>query len=131
MENLTDQFASPVERMVEQFNVTQAFGEAIREGEAVVVPVAEVTSYFGYGYGSGEGPVSASEEDDEDKMASGGGGGGGGRGSSKPRGYIKISQDGIHYEPIMDPMKISLAGIALTAWIIFWVAMVVRSFLKD
>lgn len=132
MENQIEQVASPVERMVEQFTVSRAFGEVIREGDTAVVPVAEVTSIFGYGHGSGEGPVAAGEGDGVDgKMASGGGGGGGGRGSAKPRGYITITPDGVRYEPMMDPLKISIAGIALTAWIIFWVAMVVRAFAKD
>lgn len=131
MENQMEQVASPVERMVEQFSVSRAFGEVIREGDTAVVPVAEVTSVFGYGHGSGEGPVPAGEDGDSDgKMASGGGGGGGGRGSTTPRGYITITPDGVRYEPLMDPLKISMAGIALTAWIIFWVAMVVRTFAK-
>lgn len=132
MENQMEQVASPVERMVEQFTVARAFGEVIREGDTAVVPVAEVTSVFGYGHGSGEGPVSAGEdgEDADGRMASGGGGGGG-RGSTTPRGYITISPDGVRYEPMMDPLKVSMAGIALTAWIIFWVAMVVRAFARD
>lgn len=131
MENQMEQVASPVERIVEQFSVSRAFGEVIREGDTAVVPVAEVSSAFGYGHGSGEGPVASGEGDDADgRMASGGGGGGGGRGSTKPRGYITISPDGVRYEPLMDPLKISLAGIALTAWIIFWVAMVVRAFAR-
>ena len=132
MENQIEQVASPIERMLQQFKVSNAFGEAIREGDTTVVPVAEVTGVFGYGQGSGEGPMSAAEgEDGDGRMASGGGGGGGGRGSAKPRGYITITPDGVRYEPLMDPLKISIAGIALTAWIIFWVAMVVRSFAKD
>ncbi|MEZ4768189.1 MAG: hypothetical protein R2844_07145 [Caldilineales bacterium] len=131
MENQMDQIATPVERMIEQFSVSRSFGEVIREGDTAVVPVAEVNGFFGYGYGSGEGPVTGEEDDVEARMASGGGGGGGGRGSSKPRGYITISPDGVHYEPLMDPLKVSLAGIAMGAWVIFWVAMVVRSFMKD
>ena len=133
MENQMTQVASPIERIVEEFSVSRAFGEVIREGDTAVVPVAEVRSAFGYGHGSGEGPVSSDEdgEDADGRMASGGGGGGGGRGSATPRGYITISPDGVRYEPMMDPLKISMAGIALTAWIIFWVAMVVRAFAKD
>ena len=132
MENQIEQVASPVERMVEQFSVSRAFGEVIREGDTAAVPVAEVTSVFGYGHGSGEGPVSSDEGEDMDgRMASGGGGGGGGRGSTTPRGYITISPDGVRYEPMMDPLKVSLAGIALTAWVVFWIAMVVRAFAKD
>lgn len=130
MDTQIDQFASPVERMVEQFTVQRVFGEVIREGDTAVVPVAEVASFFGYGYGSGEGPAPAGEGETT-RMASGGGGGAGGRGAAKPRGYITITPDGVRYEPMMDPFKLALAGIALTAWMVFWAALAIRAFLKD
>ena len=71
MENQFEQVATPVERMLEQFKVSRVFGEVIREGDTAVVPVGEVTSYFGYGYGSGEGPVPSGEDAATGKMASG------------------------------------------------------------
>ena len=84
---------------------------------------------FGFGYGSGEGPAPA-KEGEESGMATGGGGGGGGRGSAKPRGVVKITADGVSYEPIVDPLRISLAGIAMVAWAVFWVTLTIRSFVK-
>ena len=35
------------------------------------------------------------------------------------RGFIKFTPDGVSYEPIVNPMKLALAGIALAAWAIY------------
>jgi uncharacterized spore protein YtfJ len=130
MENQMEHAAAPIERMLEQFNVTNVFGEAIRDGDTVVVPVAEVTSFFGYGYGSGEGPMTAPDDFEDSRMASGSGGGAGGRGVARPKGYITITPDGVRYEPLEDPLRMSLAGMAMAAWVVFWAAMVIRAIIK-
>lgn len=130
MADYMEQVALPIERMLEEFKVSSVFGEVIREGEMAVVPVAEVTGAFGYGYGSGEGPAPDSDGLDAQR-ASGGGGGGGGRGTARPRGYLTITADGVRYEPMVDPVKMALGGMALVAWMIFWAALVIRAFVKD
>ena len=127
MESELSQAAEQVERMLDRFTIDAVFGEPQREGNTVIVPVAEVGAMFGFGYGSGEGP---SQPGVEGGTASGGGGGGGGRGSAKPRGVLKITPDGVSYEPIVDPLRISLAGIAMGAWAVFWIAMTLRALLK-
>ena len=129
MENEINQAAERVERMVDRFNIGAVFGEPTHEGNVTIMPVAEVNAMFGFGYGSGEGPAPA-KEGEESVMATGGGGGGGGRGSAKPRGVVKITADGVSYEPIVDPLRISLAGIALVAWAVFWITLTIRSFVK-
>jgi len=129
MENEINQAAEHVERMVDRFNVGAVFGEPTHEGNVTIVPVAEVNAAFGFGYGSGEGPAPA-KKGEESATATGGGGGGGGRGSAKPRGVLKITPDGVSYEPIVDPLRISLAGIAMVAWAVFWIALTIRSFAK-
>lgn len=129
MENEINQAAERVERMVDRFNIGAVFGEPTHEGNVTIVPVAEVNAIFGFGYGSGEGPAPA-KEGEESVMATGGGGGGGGRGSAKPRGVVKITADGVSYEPIVDPVRISLAGIAMVAWAVFWITLTIRSFVK-
>ncbi len=129
MENEINQAAERVERMVDRFNIGAVFGEPTHEGNVTIVPVAEVNAMFGFGYGSGEGPAPA-KEGEESVMATGGGGGGGGRGSAKPRGVVKITADGVSYEPIVDPLRISLAGIAMVAWAVFWITLTIRSFVK-
>ena len=129
MENEINQAAERVERMVDRFNIGAVFGEPTHEGNVTIVPVAEVNAMFGFGYGSGEGPAPA-KEGEESVMATGGGGGGGGRGSAKPRGVVKITADGVSYEPIVDPLRISLAGIAMVACAVFWITLTIRSFVK-
>lgn len=129
MENEINQAAERVERMVDRFNIGAVFGEPTHEGNVTIMPVAEVNAMFGFGYGSGEGPAPA-KDGEESVMATGGGGGGGGRGSAKPRGVVKITADGVSYEPIVDPLRISLAGIAMVAWAVFWITLTIRSFVK-
>ena len=129
MENEINQAAESIERMLDRFNIGAVFGEATHEGNVTIVPVAEVNAMFGFGYGSGEGPAPAKAGEDS-AMATGGGGGGGGRGSAKPRGVLKITPDGVSYEPIVDPLRISLAGIAMVAWAVFWITLTIRSFVK-
>lgn len=129
MDNEMSQAAETIERMVDRFNVNTIFGEIRREANAAIIPVAEVSSTFGFGSGSGEGPAPA-QPGMEGKTAAGSGGGGGGRGSAKPRGVIKITAEGVSYEPFVDPVKLALAGILMVAWNIFWIALTVRAFAK-
>jgi uncharacterized spore protein YtfJ len=129
MENELSQAAQRVESMLDRFTIDAVFAEPYREGNTVIVPVAEIGAMFGFGYGSGEGPAPA-QQGAEGGTATGGGGGGGGRGSAKPRGVLKITPESVSYEPIMDPSRIGLAGIALVAWAVFWITLTVRAFAK-
>jgi uncharacterized spore protein YtfJ len=112
----------PLAQAIEQLSVANIFGEPRQEGDTTLIPVAETSVMFGYGYGSGEGPEGA-------ERGSGSGGGGGLRGGAKPRGFIKISPKGVHYEPAVNPTLISVAGIAMLMWSVFWIALTVRALL--
>jgi uncharacterized spore protein YtfJ len=83
-----------VERLAERIGartgVQAVFGEPIRSGDTVVVPVARVR----WGVGGGGGWSDA-------ENASGSGGGGGV--VSDPVGYVVISGDGAEYRPISRP----------------------------
>lgn len=125
MENQLASAAEHIERIVERLNVDAVFGEVRREGDVAIIPVAQIGTTFGFGYGSGEGPSEV-----EERLASGGGGGGGGMGRARPVGIVKITPDGVHFEPTANPFMIPLAGIAMAAWSIFWVAWTVRAFAK-
>lgn len=125
MENQMAQAAEYIERIVERLNVNTVFGEVRREGDVAIIPVAAIGTTFGFGYGSGEGPA-----ENEQGVATGGGGGGGGMGAARPRGFIKITPDGAHFEPTANPFMIPLAGIAMGAWSVFWIALTVRAFAK-
>jgi uncharacterized spore protein YtfJ len=123
MTDAVDQVFEPVEEAIEQMNVSAVFGEPVKEGDVTIIPVAEVNVMFGYGYGFGEGPT----DDDETEMGVGGGAGGGARGRATPRGYIRITPEGVCFESIENETTIPLAGIAMVAWSVFWVMKTIRT----
>lgn len=51
----------------------------------------------------------------------------GGLAASRPVAVIEISDDNIVIRPITDETKVGLAGIALFAWIVFWVGATIQS----
>jgi uncharacterized spore protein YtfJ len=73
------------------------FGEPVTRGERTVIPVARVTANYGFGAGGGEG-----QREDRQNHGSGGGGGGGGRVKAHPIGFIEMSNDDVHFVPIVD-----------------------------
>src|SRR5215203_6087181 len=115
----------PIEKMVDKLGVDAVFGEPIKEGSVTVVPVAEVRFAFGYGYGSGRGRVEQAEVSPRTDEGSGGGSGAGGRASA--RGYIRISADEVRYDPVVDVIRLALAGIAFAAWSVFWIGRTIRA----
>jgi uncharacterized spore protein YtfJ len=88
-----------IEQLVGDLGARSVFGEPTREHGAVVIPVAQVVIGIGYGGGYGEGPA---KPGGETKKAEGGGGGGGAGAGGRvtPRGYIRITPEGVKYEPI-------------------------------
>ena len=115
----------PIEKLFEKLKVDAVFGEPIKEGDVTLIPVADVG--VGFGFGSGQNPAAAAEGG-ETESSQGMGGGGGGKAS--PRGYIKITPDGVTFESTMDENRVALAGIAMTAWAVFWIAAAIRAFAK-
>jgi len=137
MEGIPTPVVEPIEDMLKKLNTNAVFGEPVREGETIVIPVASVTYGFGYGSGYGQAPAAAgaaegteAEKGTEVARGSGGGSGGGGGGAAKPLGFIRIKGDDVRYEPLMNPSAISLAGIGMVAWSIFWITKTVRAFLR-
>lgn len=117
---MTDELAQlfdPIERALDRLSINAVFGQPTKEGDVTIIPVAQIGAAFGYGYGSG------GREGEKPE----GGGGGGMRGTAKPCGFVKLTSDGVYYEPTFNPMLIPLAGIALAAWMVFWIAMVARA----
>ena len=115
----------PVEKLFEKLSVDAVFGQPFQEGDVTIIPVADVA--VGFGFGSGQSPTT--EEDGED-ADSGKGEGGGGGGKATPRGFIKITDDGVSFESTLDEGRVALAGIAMSAWAIFWITMTIRAFVK-
>jgi uncharacterized spore protein YtfJ len=116
------------DEMLKTLNVNAVFGKPVKEGDVTVIPVAFVRYGFGYGSGFGRGPMGSAEGGEEPKPTGvGGGSGAGGMGRSSPLGFIRIEPGGVRFEPIMNLTPISLAGIALSAWSVFWIALTIRS----
>ncbi len=121
----------PIDEMLRKLNASAVFGEPFKEGAVTVIPVANVAYGFGYGSGRGKmtggmhGPMGEASEPGE-----GSGQGGGGGGMARPIGYLRISADGVTYEPIMDTSRISMLGIAMVMWNIFWSTSAIRAFVK-
>lgn len=105
-----------IAQAVEQIRVEAAFGQPIQVGENTLIPVADVS--YGFGYGAGQAPG-------EEQGATGKGGGAGGR--VRPMGYIKVSPDGVVFEPAVDVSRLGMAGIVMTAWCVFWLAKAIRA----
>ncbi len=117
----------PIEEMLERLTVAATIGEPLKEGAVTLIPVANVAYGFGYGYGSGTNREAA-EENAAAERSEGSGAGGGGGGMARPLGFIRVDAEGVRYEPMMDLTRISLAGIFLSAWFVFWIAKTIRAF---
>jgi uncharacterized spore protein YtfJ len=121
----------PIEEMLERLDVTAVFGEPYTEGNVTVIPIAEIGVGFAYGSGYGQGPAPVEGgEPGSSVTAGGGGGGGGGGGRAVPRGFIRITDNNVSYEPIMDQSRIAMAGILMAAWNVFWISLTIRAFAK-
>lgn len=139
MQPTVDRQTQPIEQMLDKIGVQAVFGDPIVQAEVTIIPVAQVA--YGFGYGSGYGrdqgqptgddtPTTAPEPGSATQAAEGGGSGAGAGGRAIPCGYIRISPDGVTYEPISDNTRIPLAGILLAAWAIFWVTATIRTITK-
>ena len=127
MSEALTQVIEPLEDVMERMDVKTVFGEPFQEGDVTIIPVAEVKVMFGYGYGFGETTGESTDEEEEAETDAGGGGGAGARGSATPKGYIRITPDGVWFDPIANENAIPLAGIAMVAWSVFWLMKTVRT----
>ena len=125
----------PIEQMVDRLGVQSVFGEPLHEAGVTIIPVAQIAMGFGYGGGYGRSNDEVAERSDLptgelSAQDEGGGGGGGGGGRATPCGYIRISPDGVVYEPIEDKSRIPLAGIFFAGWAVFWFGLTIRTIAK-
>lgn len=120
----------PIENMMKRLTVNTVFGEPIKEGDQTVIPVANVSYGFGFGGGWGSGVAEVEDDAQPANAGEGGGQGGGAAGKAKPVGVMRITAEGVDFEPVTDPKKIALAGIAMVAWNVFWIAATVRAFAR-
>ena len=94
-------------------DVSAAFSEPVVVEGRTLISVAKV----GYGFGLGFGTSNEEEEAEENS-----GGGVGGGAYAQPLGVIEVTQEGIRVEPVVDEQKVTMAGVLLAGWFIFWIA---------
>lgn len=100
-----------------------AFGEPNSVHGRILIPVAAV----GRGFGMGFGEEAAREGEPEQTPAGGKGSGACGGGMSRPIAVIEVTPEETVLRPIVDETKVALAGLALTGWVLFWLAATVRA----
>jgi uncharacterized spore protein YtfJ len=110
-----DELFVRLEDMQAQASVDAVYGQPVTVGEKVVIPMASVA--YGFGLGFGEGTDQAAGE----SGGCAGGGEGGGMGA-RPLGVIEITPEHTRVEPYVNEQAVTLAGMVLGAWSIFWVA---------
>ena len=125
----------PIQQMLQRLGASAVFGEPTTQNGVVVIPVAQTQFGFGYGGGYGSNGKEHTTEDvtaneTGEGAASGGGSGGGAGARSTPLGFIRVSSEGVKFEPITDETRIPLAGILMVAWVVFWVMATIRVIAK-
>ena len=116
-----EQMLQTITALQESPAVKHVFGEPTVVGEKTIIPIAAVSYGFGFGYGGGP-----ERKDEAGNLVKKGGGGGGGQTRARPVAVLEVTPEGIDVEPVVDVSRIALAGIALGAWTVFWLAATVR-----
>ncbi len=108
--------------------VGMAFGEPQEVEGKVIISVAEVGMGFGLGFGQSMAAIATPEEVEEPAPEGQSGGGGGGGGSNaRPIAIIEITPQETVVKPIEDETRITLAGIVMVAWCVFWLMATLRA----
>jgi uncharacterized spore protein YtfJ len=105
-------------------SVDAAFGKPQEAEGRFMIPVSSVQVGMGMGFGREVVEESPERERASDEIPTGGGGGGGA--GARPIAMIEVSADETIIHPIVDETKVSLAGIALGAWMFFLLAVTIR-----
>ncbi|MDI7276718.1 MAG: spore germination protein GerW family protein [Anaerolineae bacterium] len=94
--------------MASAIGVDRVFGEPVRAGDRVVIPVAETSMGGGAGYGRGTGDG----EGEARGVRFGVGGGGGGGATTRAVAVVIAEPGGVTVRPIVDVGKLALSGLA-------------------
>lgn len=98
-----------VGRALRHADARVVYGEPVKEGDRTVIPVARVSTAYGFGAGGGQGTQA-----DAGSSGGGVGAGGGGNVAAKPLGYIEITPASTKFVPIVDASSIAIR--AITIW---------------
>jgi uncharacterized spore protein YtfJ len=114
-----------IEELRSTASADATFGEPEQVGDVILIPVSAVRTGFGMGFG--QSTVEGEAEPTEDAASPAEGGGGGGAAKARPIAIIEVSGQQTTVKPVVDETKLGLAGIALGAWLFFWVGATVRA----
>jgi uncharacterized spore protein YtfJ len=129
----TEEMVRQITSLPHELGASACFGTPVESEGRLVIPVARVSFGFGLGFGRGTGSNSKPTLDGDSSAdtGEGEGGGGGGGGGSTPVAVIDVSAGGVEVEPIIDPTRIALASMTMTAWIGFWVLWTIRTMARE
>ena len=113
--------AKVVDSLINRLGADAAFGNPISSNGHVLIPVAEISTRFGFGLGR-ERKISAKHNGDEER---GRGGGSGGLAHVTPIGYIRVDDNKVSYIPIINKSRLTLFAMGLGSLLIWLVS---RSF---
>jgi uncharacterized spore protein YtfJ len=119
-----DRMFSSIEGLRGTASADATFGPPETVEGRVLIPVAAVASGFGLGFGQAPGEQ---ETEDTAESSAGEGGGAGGGAKARPIAVIEVSSEGTAVKPIIDETKVAVAGVAMVAWVIFWIGATVRA----
>jgi uncharacterized spore protein YtfJ len=105
-----------MDKFLDTAGVDIVYGEPYEQGEATIIPCAEVVAGMGFGVGYGMGG-SKNEEGKQPDYGGGSGGGGGGRTFSRPVAVVIVTPEGVRVEPVVDVTKIALAVFTAVGFI--------------
>jgi uncharacterized spore protein YtfJ len=111
--------AENLDRFMGVATVEAVFGEPVQQGDALIIPVAEVGSMMGFGLGNGYGG-------DQTNTGAGSGGGGGGWNFSRPVAVIVATPGGVQVQPVVDVTKVALAAFTTAGFIVGMMARMLR-----
>jgi len=112
-----------IDAFLEKTGVDAVYGPPVKDGDALVIPMAEVVSTAGWGLGySGGMTMPGAQLDNTDGL----GGGGGGYGFSRPVAVIISTPEGVRVEPVVDVTKIGLAALTVFGFMFSMMARIRR-----
>jgi len=133
MDTPIDEMIHRLSTIPEESGASACFGAPVERDGHTIIPVARVAFGYGAGFGRGTGsePHRHGNGSAGDEADAGEGGGGGGGGSSTPVAIIDVGPTGVRIEPIIDSTRISVSGMMLGGWILFWLFWTIRTIARQ
>jgi uncharacterized spore protein YtfJ len=112
-----------IDAFLKKTGVEAVYGPPVKDGDTLVIPMAEVLSTVGFGLGYSSGMTKPGADlNNTDGL----GGGGGGYGFSRPVAVIISSPQGVRVEPVVDVTKLGLAALTVLGFMFSMMARIRR-----